>query len=159
MPSPFIYSRYTIFAIMGLKKRAKVSAEFSMSAMTDIIFLLLIFFMLTSTLVAPNALNLVLPGQPKANVTVSKQLDDVTISIDGGYYFNRQRIELDLLEQQLSSKALSSGVRMTPDGQEISAYTMTISPELGAPVEFVVAVMDIAMRYRIEAVLTAESEE
>ena len=53
---------------MGMKKRAKVSAEFSMSSLTDIIFLLLIFFMLTSSVVVPNALNLQLPGQSKKNI-------------------------------------------------------------------------------------------
>ena len=49
--------------IMAMKKRGKVSAEFSMSSLTDIIFLLLIFFMLTSSMVTPNALNLRLPGK------------------------------------------------------------------------------------------------
>lgn len=44
------------------KKKSKISAEFNMSSLTDIIFLLLIFFMLTSSIVAPNALNLKLPG-------------------------------------------------------------------------------------------------
>ncbi|MFM9952070.1 MAG: ExbD/TolR family protein, partial [Saprospiraceae bacterium] len=50
---------------MGLKKRSKVSSQFNMSSLTDIIFLLLIFFMLTSTVVAPNALNLKLPGSSR----------------------------------------------------------------------------------------------
>jgi biopolymer transport protein ExbD len=144
---------------MGLKKRNKVSAEFSMSAMTDIIFLLLIFFMLTSTLVAPNALNLVLPGQPKGNVKVTSKLDDVAISAEGVYAFNGRRISLEQLEQEMANRAIASGTRTTPDGQEISGYTMTISPEEGAPVEFVVAIMDIALRNRIEAVLTAEDKE
>jgi hypothetical protein len=47
--------------IMNLRGRNKVSAEFNMSSMTDIVFLLLIFFMLTSTMVTTNALDLVLP--------------------------------------------------------------------------------------------------
>jgi biopolymer transport protein ExbD len=46
---------------MNLRGRNKVSAEFNMSSMTDIVFLLLIFFMLTSTMVTTNALDLVLP--------------------------------------------------------------------------------------------------
>jgi biopolymer transport protein ExbD len=47
---------------MALRSRNKVSANFNMSSMTDIVFLLLIFFMLTSTLVSPNALKLLLPS-------------------------------------------------------------------------------------------------
>jgi hypothetical protein len=51
--------------IMNLRGRNKVSAEFNMSSMTDIVFLLLIFFMLTSTMVTTNALDLVLPKAKK----------------------------------------------------------------------------------------------
>ena len=55
---------------MGLRKKNKASAEFSMSSLTDIIFLLLIFFMLTSSLVVPNALNLKLPGKRKSSTVL-----------------------------------------------------------------------------------------
>ena len=48
---------------MSLRSKNKVSANFSMSSMTDIVFLLLIFFMLTSTLVSPNALKLCMVQQ------------------------------------------------------------------------------------------------
>ena len=46
---------------MAIKQRAKAEASFSMSSMTDIVFLLLIFFLVTSTLINPNALKLLLP--------------------------------------------------------------------------------------------------
>lgn len=46
---------------MGLKRRTKVSEAFSMASMTDVIFLLLIFFMVTSTVVIPNAIKVTLP--------------------------------------------------------------------------------------------------
>ena len=57
---------------MSLRSKNKVIANFSMSSMTDIVFLLLIFFMLTSTLVSPNALKLLLPNS-KAR-TLEKQI-------------------------------------------------------------------------------------
>ena len=63
---------------MALRSRNKVSANFNMSSMTDIVFLLLIFFMLTSTLVSPNALKLLLPNSK------AKTLEKQTISIDPG---------------------------------------------------------------------------
>ncbi len=72
---------------MSLKSRNKVSAEFSMSSMTDIVFLLLIFFMVTSTLIAPNALKLLLPSsnsQTSANPIASVSIKDNT---DGTYLF------------------------------------------------------------------------
>ena len=86
---------------MGVKKRSKVQAEFNMSSMTDIIFLLLIFFMLTSNLVAPNALNLKLPGNQKSTTTISKDPTDVTIKRDGTLYFNGQKSKLKTIEAKL----------------------------------------------------------
>jgi biopolymer transport protein ExbD len=54
---------------MNLRGRNKVSAEFNMSSMTDIVFLL-IFFMLTSTMVTTNALDLVLPKQKERQTVI-----------------------------------------------------------------------------------------
>lgn len=129
---------------MGLKKRSKVSAEFSMSSLTDIIFLLLIFFMLTSSLVAPNALNLKLPGSSRNTSSIPKKLDDVRISDAGSFYFNGKRASLSQLESTLGKNARSGN------------YTITISPNNEAPIEAVVAVMDIGLRYNINTVLAAE---
>lgn len=128
---------------MGLKKRSKVSAEFSMSSLTDIIFLLLIFFMLTSSLVAPNALNLKLPGSSRSQVTTPSKIDDVRISTSGKYYLNGSSISLANLESRLSSMARSKSGQLS----------ITISPASNTPVESVVAVMDIAMRYKINGIL------
>jgi biopolymer transport protein ExbD len=93
---------------VGLKKRNKVSAQFNMSSLTDIIFLLLIFFMLTSSLVAPNALNLKLPGSSKTSRVATDQIDNVTISRTGEYFFNGRRISINDLETTLGRKARAS---------------------------------------------------
>ena len=115
-----------------------------MSSLTDIIFLLLIFFMLTSTVVAPNALNLKMPGRSDTPATPSAEgLDDVRIDGVGNFYLNRRRIAQSELEGQLSGKA----------NQNVS---ILISPDANAPVEGVVAVMDMAMRFNINGVLAAE---
>ena len=64
---------------MALKRNTRVDASFSVSSMTDIVFLLLIFFLVTSTLINPNALKLLLPkstGQIGAKATVSVSIKD-----------------------------------------------------------------------------------
>jgi biopolymer transport protein ExbD len=132
---------------MGLKKRSKVSAQFSMSSLTDIIFLLLIFFMLTSSLVAPNALNLKLPSSSRTSPPSNQRIDDVNISRGGQYYLNNKRTNIEELERNLQRLARAN-----------SKPTITISPDKGAPTEFVVAVMDIAMRFEINAVLATEGD-
>ncbi len=129
---------------MGVKRRNKVSAEFNMSSMTDIIFLLLIFFMLTSNLVAPNALNLKLPGRGNPT-TATADPTDVTIKRNGNYYLNGKRITLRNVETALR--------RLKRSDRNLA---ITISPDDGTPVENVVAIMDIAMRHQINAILATE---
>ncbi|MEM8586383.1 MAG: biopolymer transporter ExbD [Bacteroidota bacterium] len=127
---------------MGFKKRQKVSAEFNMSSLTDIIFLLLIFFMLTSTVVAPNALNLKIPGRADSPALPSnRDLDEVIINASGNYYFNDRRITIEVLRRQLGSRG--------------SGYSLIISPSNRAPIEAVTEIMDIARINKIEAVLAA----
>ena len=69
---------------MALKRRNRIEASFSMASMTDVIFLLLIFFMVTSTFVFPNAIKVNLP-QSKQQAAV-KPLARVTIDASLNYY-------------------------------------------------------------------------
>lgn len=76
---------------MALKRKTKINEAFSMASMTDVIFLLLIFFMVTSTVVVPNAIKLTLPQSQKQ--TAAKPLSRVTIDANLNYYvaFGNQR--------------------------------------------------------------------
>lgn len=132
---------------MGLKKRTKVSAEFSMSSLTDIIFLLLIFFMLTSTLVAPNAINFNLPGSSQKRVTTNKSLDEIRINNTGRYYYNNRNITLIEMEGEL---------RRLGAGKAPKSESVIISIDKGAKVEHVVAVMDLTLKFDINRVLAPE---
>lgn len=67
---------------MALKPRNRVLDNFAMSGMTDIVFLLLIFFMLTSTLIAPNALKMLLPS--RGQVTVQSESSIPTVTVHSG---------------------------------------------------------------------------
>ena len=67
-----------------LKRKNKISPQFSMSSMTDIIFLLLIFFMITSIMVSPNAIKVLLPQSSQQ--TSAKPLTLVIIDRDLNYY-------------------------------------------------------------------------
>lgn len=90
---------------MGLKKRTKVSAEFSMSSLTDIIFLLLIFFMLTSSVVSPTAINLQLPNSSKRAKQTKKVVGPIKLNIDRNkkYTLNGGRLEEAQVRSQLAS--------------------------------------------------------
>ena len=131
---------------MGLKKRNKVSATFNMSSLTDIIFLLLIFFMLTSTIVAPNALNLKLPGTTRSQAVSSDKKHDVRVLGNGNYQWDRSNVSRAQLETELRKLAR----------QDKANRSFTISPDKKTPVENVVYVMDLAMRLNLNAVLLPE---
>ena len=125
---------------MNLRGRNKVSAEFSMSSMTDIVFLLLVFFLLTSPAITPDALDLILP---KANGKTSNvQKASVSITKDGAYYVDKERVSEYNIESELK-KAL--------EGQE--EPTIILRAEEGVPIEDAVFVMDIANKNNFKVVL------
>jgi len=127
---------------MGVKKRSKVSAEFSMSSLTDIIFLLLIFFMLTSSLVTPNALNLSLPGSSKTKATPSQsKVTQFRIERNGTYLLNGTKVSLAAIDRQMKKMRQLDGDK---------AFC-TISPHARANNDAVVAVMNAAWKYNINA--------
>jgi len=127
---------------MGIKKRSKVSALFNMSSLTDIIFLLLIFFMLTSSLVTPNALNLSLPGKKSSTTKSNAKGNLVKIDSRGTYFLNGNRISLSGLSNQMKKIKDRS-----------KNPSMVIQCSAVAPVDNVVSVMDLAWKYRIAAVV------
>ncbi len=125
---------------MPIKKKSKVSAEFSMSSLTDIIFLLLIFFMLTSSSVMPNALNLRLPGRATTTSHTPSKPTRVDVSRSGKYYLDGKQMSFATLESSMRSYRRARG--------EKASIVLAANPE--AKSEKVVAVMDLAYRYKIK---------
>jgi len=130
---------------MALKSRNKVSAVFSMSSMTDIVFLLLIFFMLTSTLVTTNALDLVLPNSTAQ--TVKKQRVSVSINENLDYYVDKEQVELQYIESLLIDKL---------SGQDEKVVVLRVDKTVA--IEHAVEVMDIAYRNKFKIVLATQQK-
>lgn len=128
---------------MNLRGRNKVSPNFNMSSMTDIVFLLLIFFMLTSTLVSPNALKLLLPSS-KAK-TLEKQTISVSINSDIHFYINENRVDENNLEQEISN--------VIKDTEEPA---IILHADKSVDIEHVVKIMDIAYRNEYKIVLATK---
>ena len=125
---------------MSLRNKNKVSANFSMSSMTDIVFLLLIFFMLTSTLVSPNALKLLLPNSQAK--TLEKQTISVSITDEIEYYIEDQKYPFEQLENQLK-------LRLAYEEQP----AIVLHADKTVDIEFAVKIMDIAYRNKYKIVL------
>ncbi|MFZ4427980.1 MAG: ExbD/TolR family protein [Saprospiraceae bacterium] len=133
---------------MGLKKRNKSSAEFSMASLTDIIFLLLIFFMLTSTLVKLPDIELPKSGSK----TVAPTSVMVAITRDGRFSIGDSAVAAEALEAVLVPK-IAQEAKGKPD------YTVTILAETGTPFDKVVRVMQIAGKLRVRAILATQPIE
>ncbi|AJH15911.1 MULTISPECIES: ExbD/TolR family protein [Myroides] len=129
---------------MNIRGRNKVSAEFNMSSMTDIVFLLLIFFMVAiTTMTSTNALDLILPNSDgKADV-----VETVAVSVDdqSNYYINELKVMPEELEEGLKNKL-----------NTIENPNVVLHVAKGVPVEDAVFVMDIAYRNNYKIVLAVE---
>jgi biopolymer transport protein ExbD len=86
---------------MALRSGSKVKAEFSMSSMTDIIFLLLIFFIVTSTIVREPVLKVILPKSTQK--VMKKQVVHVTVDQELNYSVDRKKSSLDRLQSDLEA--------------------------------------------------------
>ena len=128
---------------MNFRSRNKVTPEFNMSSMTDIVFLLLIFFMIASTLVTTNAIDVILPKA--SGKTENKKSIAVTIMKDLTYYIDQDKVAESLLENEL--------VDLLSSKEE---PTIVLRAEKSVPVENVVKVMDIANRNKFKVILAVK---
>jgi biopolymer transport protein ExbD len=128
---------------MNIRGRNKVTPEFNMSSMTDIVFLLLIFFMIASTLVTTNAIDILLPKA--SGKTENKKSVAVSIKKDLTYYIDQKRVGVSILENELLT-ALSKQDKPT----------IVLRAEKSVPVENVVKVMDIANRNKFKVILAVK---
>ncbi|MDO4229290.1 MAG: biopolymer transporter ExbD [Capnocytophaga sp.] len=123
---------------MKIRGRNKVSPEFSMSSMTDIVFLLLVFFMITAN--SPNALDLLLPKA--RGKSTNTQNVSVSINKDMNYFIDKKPIAIEDLEQELKIAL-----------QGVEKPTIILRVEESVPIEKAVTVMDIANQNQYKVIL------
>jgi biopolymer transport protein ExbD len=135
---------------MAIKHRNKVDVSFSMASMSDMVFLLLIFFMITSTLVAPNALKLLLPESN--NQTQAKPVTSISITQDLRYYINRDGKLI-----QVSFTDIEPFLQRTvrPDDETF----ISLHADKSVPIEEVVKVMNIAQKNKFKLILATSAEQ
>ena len=125
---------------MNLRGRNKITPEFNMSSMTDIVFLLLIFFMIASTLVTTNAIDILLPKA--SGKTENKKSVSVSIQKDLTFYIDQRIVNVQNLESELLVLF-----------QNETAPSIILRAEKSVPVDYVVKVMDIANRNKFKIIL------
>jgi len=129
---------------MAIRSKNRVSTNFNMSSMTDIVFLLLIFFIIASTLISPNALEVLLP-KATSNPKPNPQTVNVSITEDLKYFVNKDEVVAEDIEKRLLALV---------EGKEEPG--VILRAEKSVPIENVVIIMDIANRNKLKLVLATK---
>ncbi len=130
---------------MSLNSRNKINPNFSMSSMTDIVFLLLIFFMITSTLVTTNALKITLPTSSAKKI--KEQTISVSITDDLRYFINNESVEKVFVESKIKQFISSD-----------EDLTIVLRASKSIPMQYAVEILDIAYRNNYKIVIATQIE-
>jgi len=130
---------------MNLRGRNKINPTFNMSSMTDIVFLLLIFFMLTSTLVTVSAIDVLLPKA--SGKTENSKSVAVSITNNALFYIDKTKVTAANLESEILRK-------VGTDKQK----TIIIRGDKEAPYQHVMQVIDIANRHKLKMILAVKGK-
>ena len=128
---------------MNLRGRNKVNPNFNMSSMTDIVFLLLIFFMLTSTLVTVSAIDVLLPkagGKTENNTSIA-----VTITNNSDFYIDKTKVSSSTLESEILRQVGADKKK-----------TIIIRGDKDVPYKNVMKVIDIANKNKLKMILAVK---
>jgi biopolymer transport protein ExbD len=137
---------------MALKRRNKVEASFSMSSMTDIIFLLLIFFVISSTMSSPSDIKINLP-QSGATTTSKPVIARVSIDESGNYFVAKGSEDAVAVSEELLDSYITNLV-----AQDTSTY-IALHADQNIPYKQVVKVLDIANQHKLKLVIATKSPE
>ncbi len=137
---------------MAIKKRTKVEAGFSMSSMTDIIFLLLLFFIMASTMSSPNDIKLNLP-QSKATASTKAVIAKVSIDAQGNYFVAKGNDQPEAIAPELLESYILNLV-----AQDTTTY-IALHADQDLAYKEVVKVLDIANHNKLKLVIATQTSD
>jgi biopolymer transport protein ExbD len=131
---------------MKIKSRNHFQAEVATSSLNDIMFFLLLFFLIISTITNPNVINVLLP-KSKASQTLNKQPVSVTMTEDKKYYINKQQIPFESLEEALVKECAG-----------MQEPTAVLRIPANSTVQDLVTIMEIGARNKIKMILATKKK-
>lgn len=132
---------------MNLRRRTRLTSEVNTSSLNDIMFFLLLFFLITSTLVSPNVMKLLLP-KADSGKAMSKQNITVSVNSDLEYYIDNKPVVQTDLEPTLLQK-----IAGMPEPTVILKVDKTVQ------IQSLIDLLDIGNRNKIKMVLATESNK
>ena len=129
---------------MNLRRRNRPVAEVHTSAMNDIMFFLMLFFLIASTVTNPNIIKLMLPKSDSGQ-SVSKKTVSIAINAKLEYFLDKQPVKLEEIQPRLAAYQ-----------QQAKELTIVLSVDRTVAIQDVVQIMDIANKMGIKLVLATE---
>jgi biopolymer transport protein ExbD len=130
---------------MNLRRKTKITAEVATSSMNDIMFFLMLFFLIMSTLLNPNVIKLTLPSS-KHNQTLRQKEVSISITKDLLYYIDNQSVPFEQIETYLAAEV-----------QKSQDLTVILRCDSGIPVQELVNVLEIGNKLKVKMVLATKS--
>lgn len=129
---------------MNLRRRHKIVPEVSTASLNDIMFFLMLFFLIASTVVNPNVIKLLLP-KASSGQSVAKKTISVSITKDLQYFVEKQNVPADQIEQVLQSYL-----------SKADELTVILYVDQTVQIQDIVNVMDISNRLKVKLVLATD---
>lgn len=129
---------------MNLRRRQRPAAEVQTSAMNDIMFFLMLFFLIASTVTNPNVIKMLLPRSDSGQ-SVSKKTVTIAVTKDLEYFLDKQPVQLEEIQPRLLAYK-----------QKAQDLTIILYVDRTVAIQDVVQIMDIANKMGIKLVLATE---
>jgi biopolymer transport protein ExbD len=131
---------------LKIRRKNKAHSSVEVSALSDIMFFLMLFFLIASTLANPNVIKLLLP-QAKAGQTVSKQQYTLTVSKELGYYINNEKTALSFLQLE---------PRLTEIMRNSNDVTVVLKVDRSIQVQNLVDILALGSKLKIKMILATQ---
>jgi len=126
---------------MNIRGRRRETAELSVESLNDIMFFLLLFFLIVSTLANPNVIKLMLPSSKASEQTTTKPVS-ISVTPDKRYYIESKEVAYNQIQSTLKTYMAKA-----PD------LTCVIRIDQGMPVQDLVDVLQIGVNLKLKMVL------
>ena len=133
---------------MNLRRRHRVQPEVATASLNDIMFFLMLFFLIASTLVNPNVIKLLLPKASKNSTTINKQPLTISVTADLHYFINNKEVAYESLEQELATAIAGT-----------TEPTAVLRVDKAVTVQELVTILDVGNKLKIKMILATDNKK
>lgn len=129
---------------MKLTRRPKFEAEVATSSLNDIMFFLLLFFLIVATFANPNVIKLMLP-KAQSSQTVSKKQISLSVTADKKYYIDKKAVDFANLESEIAARQ-----------KQIPDLTIVLRTDASLTIQDLVDVLQLGNKLKVKMILATD---